>query len=267
MSGFIPAGRTSLVKRGETMLQVQTEYAHRPYPRITTTILNQGQVLHKLEKKLDHAISTVEEQNIAEDVMKRQHAEVLSLIVDPSGEALLRSERARNEPTAQGASSATGTSGPLLEPFPELPDLSPQPDGLPAKVAIPAAPSIAIKESLHDRFADIPDFQHAFAVTLDGHFKSAAAEDQFRRAFKRVHKNIRDVINVFPECGGAKVRREEGVFEVERDELYLVSTGDELFFITIQSARMDLNYEKVIKNLLFPDELQVYFQQNGEKPR
>ena len=264
VSAFIPAGRTSLVRRGDTQLQVQTEYAHRPFPRITTTILKQGQVLHKVEKKLERAIGSVEEQNLAEDIMKRQHAEVLSLIQDPSGEGLQRAEATRNEPTVvPGRRPEAHVSE--AEPFPELPDLTPAPQDA-ADTLYPSAvpPPLERKESLHERFQALPDFEYAFAITPDGFFKSEAMEEQFRKAFKRVHKEIRDVVKVFPERRGSRFRREEGVIEIERDRLYLVSTGDELFFITIRPGGTGINYEKVIKRELFPDELQVMLQKGNQ---
>ena len=77
---FIPVGRTSLVKRGVTSLQVQTEYASRPYPRVTTTVLNSGQVIQKVERKLEHAVETLEEQSRIEAAIQQQHGEVLALI-------------------------------------------------------------------------------------------------------------------------------------------------------------------------------------------
>ena len=77
---FIPVGRTSLVKRGTTSLQVQTEYASRPYPRVTTTVLNSGQVIQKVERKLEHAVETLEEQSRIEAAIQQQHGEVLALI-------------------------------------------------------------------------------------------------------------------------------------------------------------------------------------------
>ncbi len=82
---YIPAGRTSTVKRGNTVLQVQTEYAHRPNPRITTTILDNGRVLHKVERQLDRTIESLEEQRKTEVTLVRQHTEVMSIIQnDPS---------------------------------------------------------------------------------------------------------------------------------------------------------------------------------------
>lgn len=77
---FIPVGRTSLVKRGTTSLQVQTEYASRPYPRVTTTVLNSGQVIQKVERKLEHAVESLEEQRPIEAAIQQQHSEVLALI-------------------------------------------------------------------------------------------------------------------------------------------------------------------------------------------
>jgi len=68
------------VKRGTTSLQVQTEYASRPYPRVTTTVLNSGQVIQKVERKLEHAVETLEEQSRIEAAIQQQHGEVLALI-------------------------------------------------------------------------------------------------------------------------------------------------------------------------------------------
>ncbi len=84
---FIPVGRTSLARKGSTPLQVQTEYAARPYPRITTTVLNSGQVVHKVERRLERAVTTMEERGKAEAVMQQQHSEIVALIEDRSGDA------------------------------------------------------------------------------------------------------------------------------------------------------------------------------------
>ena len=64
---YIPAGRTSLVKTGSGSLQLQTEYAYHPYPRITTAIQSSGQVLHKVEKRLAKEIGSIEEQQRMKD--------------------------------------------------------------------------------------------------------------------------------------------------------------------------------------------------------
>jgi len=79
-TNYIPTGRTSLVKKDALALQVQTEYAHRPNPRITTTVSRDGQVIHKIERNLERQINSVEEQDRAEIIIKRQHAEIIGII-------------------------------------------------------------------------------------------------------------------------------------------------------------------------------------------
>ncbi len=100
---FIPSGRTSLVNRNGTALQIQTEYAYRPYPRVTTTILDGGRVLHKVEKKLKKCIESIEEQNEMEDIIKHQHSQVMLVIKDQKPKKVARTQTQRirvlTEPT------------------------------------------------------------------------------------------------------------------------------------------------------------------------
>ena len=77
---YIPVGKTSLVKKSEADLQVQTEYAYRPYPRITTSISVKGQIVHKIERKFDKTIDSFEEQKKMEFYIGRQHSEVLEIL-------------------------------------------------------------------------------------------------------------------------------------------------------------------------------------------
>lgn len=100
---FIPCGRTSLVNRNGTALQVQTEYAYRPYPRVTTTILDGGRVLHKVEKKLEKCVESPEEQVEMEEIIKRQHYQIMLIIKDqkPKKVQTIQTQRIRvlTEPT------------------------------------------------------------------------------------------------------------------------------------------------------------------------
>lgn len=59
---------------------MQTEYASRPHPRITTTIFSQGQVLHKIEKAIDNGVESIEEMHDVEDVINAQHREISKII-------------------------------------------------------------------------------------------------------------------------------------------------------------------------------------------
>jgi len=77
---LIPAGRTSRIVRGSTELQIQTEYAYRPKPRLTTSVISKGQIIQKVQQELSAPITTLEEKNKIEDLLRKQHAEVLNII-------------------------------------------------------------------------------------------------------------------------------------------------------------------------------------------
>jgi hypothetical protein len=77
---LIPAGRTSRIVRGSTELQIQTEYAYRPNPRLTTSIISKGQTIQKIQQDLASPVVTIEEKNKVEDLLRKQHLEVLNII-------------------------------------------------------------------------------------------------------------------------------------------------------------------------------------------
>ncbi len=207
-TSYIPNGRTSLIKRGTTSLQVQTEYAYRPYPRLTTTISNNGQVVHKIEKKLERPIESFEEQSRVESIMKQQHGEVVAIIREDS--SITRAKPL--EPEASG----------------------------------PVDPPIEI--SFRDRLKEIPGVGQVFHLGVDGAFSTEASEETFRKEFKVIHDSLEELLGVFPYNGGAT--RDRGVLEVERDNLYLISCGDEMFFLTVSPTDADIVYEKAIKEVL-----------------
>jgi len=80
MADFIPAGRTSRIVKGSKELQIQTEYAYRPSARLTTSIISNGQVIHKIQQDLSAPISTFEEKMKVEGLLRKQHMEVLEII-------------------------------------------------------------------------------------------------------------------------------------------------------------------------------------------
>ncbi len=77
---FIPAGRTGIVVKGEFELQVQTEYAPRPIPRISSSILCSGELLHRVDVPLDDPIESQEDMVTAERLIMLQHGEVLRIV-------------------------------------------------------------------------------------------------------------------------------------------------------------------------------------------
>jgi len=75
-SQYIPAGRTSVVKKGKAEFQLQTEYAGIPHPRVTTTIFADGRVLHKVEKQIAKVIESIDEMHQIEEIINAQHMDV-----------------------------------------------------------------------------------------------------------------------------------------------------------------------------------------------
>ena len=212
-NSYIPVGRTSLVRRGRTDLQVQTEYATRPYPRITTTVLNSGQVLHKIEKKLEEPIRSPEEQLRAQRVIQQQHADVTNLLESDS--AIMPKQ--------------------------------PKP-----KVAVPEQSS-KNKRSLTERLAALSGIQRIYHLDNDGNFIGSGSMDQFKSAFAPVFKHMHELLGVFIQLPGPNGRREQGVYEIERDNLYMVSTGKEFYFVVVQRVDRDTQYEESLRKIIRDD--------------
>jgi len=214
-NSYIPVGRTSMVRRGRIDLQVQTEYAPRPYPRITTTVLNSGQVLHKIEKKLDEPIRSQEEQMRAQRVIQQQHADVTTLL---ESESTILPKRPANKKTTPALG---GNSKP--------------------------------ERSLTERLAAINGIQRIYQLDNDGNFVGGGSTEQFKSAFAPVFKHMHDLLNVFVQLPGSSNRREQGVYEIERDRLYMISTGREFYFVVVKRVARDTNFELSLRDAIKHD--------------
>lgn len=73
---FIPNGRLSAVAYGDDKVQIQTEFAAYPRPRVTTSVVLAGRVVHKEDQPWDEETETPEGQQKLESALKRQHIEV-----------------------------------------------------------------------------------------------------------------------------------------------------------------------------------------------
>ncbi|HVP07534.1 MAG TPA: hypothetical protein VMS71_06795 [Candidatus Acidoferrum sp.] len=204
---YIPVGRTSLVKKGEVSLQVQTEYASRPNPRITTCILQNGRVLHKIERSVDNPISTIEEQLRVETTIKRQHAEIIAII--------------QNTPYTP----------------PEKGD----------REIVSRKPRVTIPRKAADCIAAVPGVQKVFHLDNEGNFMGDTGSEQFRKMFGPVFKSLHELMAIFGRLPGVGITREKGVYEVERDRLYFASAGTECFFVLVRRVDPTTDFEKAIK--------------------
>ncbi len=217
---YIPTGRTSLVKKGSIALQVQTEYANRPSPRLTTTVLNSGQVVHKIERQLDQPISSIEEKNLMETTIRKQHSEVIKII--------------------QASKQQTSVVPDPPKPEPEIKSVSEPP--------VVETPSMHLTTA--ERLENLPGRPRVFYLDNKGNFRGADVSKEFRKTFSFVFKNLAELINIFAEVPGVGLSREQGVYEVERNVLYLVSSGTEMYFVYIERPNVSVNYEQVIKAAL-----------------
>lgn len=209
---FIPAGRTSLVAKGGVALQVQTEYAFRPYPRVTTTILDNGRVLHKVEKKLNKGIDTVEEQSQMEEVIKQQHSEIL---------AIIKTNQKQTPPKHEHSNTLKF--------------------------------KIAVEPTLAEKLSVIPGVEKVYHLDRDGEFFKGEEASDFKGAYPNLFKGLGELVEMFMLLPGADMKREQGVFEVERDGLYFVSAGKEYFFVKVKRADPNTDFEKAIKEVISPD--------------
>lgn len=62
------------------MIQIQTEYAWTPHPRITTSVVLDGVIIHKIQKDWKGNLESDEERNIVSQLINKQHDEVESII-------------------------------------------------------------------------------------------------------------------------------------------------------------------------------------------
>ncbi len=209
---YIPAGRTSLVNKEGSSLQVQTEYAFRPYPRVTTTILDNGRVLHKVEKKLNKGIDSPEEQSQMEEVIKHQHGEVL---------AIIKSNQKGSSPKDEQSET---------QKF-----------------------KIAQETTLAEKLATIPGVERVFHLDRDGEFYNSEEAFTFKTSYPNLFKGLVQLVELFMILPGAEMKREQGVYEIERDGLYFVSAGKDNFFV--KTARLDqaTDFERAIKQIISPD--------------
>jgi len=183
-------------------------------------------VLHKFERKLERAIENLQEQNQIETIIKQQHIEILAII--------------RTEPNSKPQSDAT-VDRPVTTATSEQ-----------INESVIEQPSVEQPLSLQEQFAQIPGFEHCFQMDSDGNFKSETAAGQFRRRFRKVYKNRVKILEVFPRFESDLTHRETGIYEIERNRLFLISTGDNCLFITINPTDKQVDFEKAIKEIALP---------------
>jgi hypothetical protein len=84
---ILPGGLASETSNQETKFCVQTEFAQRPKPRVTTTISINGEVVEKVENIWDRLPQTEEDKKEVETFLRKQHQQVLESIKNKKAES------------------------------------------------------------------------------------------------------------------------------------------------------------------------------------
>lgn len=229
LTDFIPAGRTSLVDRGTNTYQIQTEYAYRPNPRVTTTITNSGQVVHKIEKKLEKPIESFDEQEKIETWIKRQHMEVVS-IIKSNGQP--SSKQSQEDITVVRKRDEIKKEDEIFDDDPFFSESTPG------------------YLKLLDRFKIIDGVKYIFEINHKGKLLNKDVTTKTKNLYSSVFKNISDLIEVFTLLPNGTDSREKGVYEIERDKLYLISAGNSFYLIVLDRLDPDINYEGYLKSIV-----------------
>ena len=80
MSKYQPPGRLSKVSGQDYIIQIQTEFAWVPHPRITTSVVLDGVIIHKIQKDWNGSLDNEEEQQVVGRYINRQHDEVEKIV-------------------------------------------------------------------------------------------------------------------------------------------------------------------------------------------
>lgn len=219
-----------MVKRGQVALQLQTEYASRPLPRITTTISRDGRVLHKIEREMIKAIESIEEQQHTEIVIRRQHEEISDIIRSPQFNISLEPK-----PDAEEVQEMARAEYPQRE-------LAVRPE------------RIDQTAYAYERLMNSPNVQYVFRLDNDGNFVGHKDAKSFKKKFGALMKNLAELMNLFAMLPGTGGQRESGVCEIEMDRLYFASVGTECYFVLVERNDGDTDFETMIKRAIYGEE-------------
>ncbi len=90
MASVQPSGISSSLSWKEKKVYLETEFATRPQPRITTTASYQGEVIHKAEQPWQGGLKRQEDKEKIEALIKEQHAQAKVFVQNKIEEMLTK---------------------------------------------------------------------------------------------------------------------------------------------------------------------------------
>ena len=85
-SSYIPLGKLGAHRQGDKLFQVQTEFAHRPRPRITSTVTVDGRTVHKTDHDWADDLAMEENRSKLELALEEQHRATMGMVAAHAGE-------------------------------------------------------------------------------------------------------------------------------------------------------------------------------------
>jgi hypothetical protein len=207
-SDFIPAGRTTRISKSGKDFTLQTEYAARPNPRLTTSVFTQGQVIYKIENELAAAVESHEQKEKVERLLQRQHAQALEI-----------ARKDNFPPSNKDFETGDDADTAVLHP-----------------------------RNDREKLQSVDGVQYVVRVDNDGNFESAKLSEAFRRNFAPIFKHLHEILDIFAQFSNGN--RERGVYEVEVDRLYLVSTGKECYFVLTKPTGSIIDYARELETAI-----------------
>lgn len=96
-----PAGISSEASSGEKRFCVQTEFATRPKPRITTSVSLNGEVVQKVENIWEKLPQSEEDKDEIERFLRKQHQEVIKDIKEKGEKVVSSKDEAKEIATCE----------------------------------------------------------------------------------------------------------------------------------------------------------------------
>ncbi len=247
------------MKRGDAEIQLQTEYAPRPTPRITSSILLSGELLHKIETPLDSPIETQEQLDKVERLMLRQHGDALKALKNqPEGERsrfsfesmkARRKERETPKPDSQRPRTNQTLRPKETAQLKEMVHKAEQAGPLQSNSMSQSDRIHKLKRTTLERLYEIEGVDKIATLDWKGRFLSEKAEKEFKSKFSSIYKHLKEAIEIFSPLGNGR-GREEGVYEAEHRRLYMVSHCGFIYFLIMKRMPKNGTIEEIVREAL-----------------
>ncbi len=83
---YIPPGQLGHHKHGDKVLQVQTEFAMRPRPRVTSSVVVDGRIVHKTDRDWIDDLTQDDNRQKLECALAEQHKATMALVQERAAE-------------------------------------------------------------------------------------------------------------------------------------------------------------------------------------